>query len=332
MQPRSNLYISWIGFQRRPLAMMEHFQYSLFFIPAVVHHMVAKVLISYPWQALHTLVLVLVRNPDVVWVQSPPSFLVHLVVLIRWLTGRPRKLIADLHNAAFSAVWWAFPFTRHVLNAVDVVVVHNAFVYDLALAHGIPRHRLRILEDRPPSIAGTGWISLPGVRPRFVMPCSFHADEPVREVIEAARTLPTIDFLITGHRQRAEKRGYLEDVPRNVTFTDFLSHEAYDAMVMSATGLLCLTTQEGIQLSSAVEAVGADKPMIVSDTAVLRSLFEGGYFVDNTASALRQACVTVVDDYDHYVEATRRMKRDPSRDRRWREQADAVLEIVRDEG
>jgi glycosyltransferase involved in cell wall biosynthesis len=318
---RRQMYIAWVRFQRRPGTMRDYFGYQLYFLPSLANNIVVKVLLSYPIQTIRTLYLVMTRKPDVLWIQAPPNFLAHIVWFARLLRGGNMTIVADMHNSALSPLWLTIPFTRQVLKRFDVVLVHNAAVVKAAIALGISPERLRVLEDQMPSFEDAPKPPQAGSRRCIVMPCSFYKDEPVSNVIEAARSLPDIDFFITGNRDRAEKQGYLENVPSNVTFTGYLQNAEYDQMILTCTGMLCLTTEEDVQLSSASEALGVGKPMIISDTPVLRSLFCSGLFIDNSVPALRDACLAVVRDYQRYSEATRSLQTDHARRERWQSQA-----------
>jgi glycosyltransferase involved in cell wall biosynthesis len=73
--------------------------------------------------------------------------------------------------------------------------------------------------------------------------------------------------------------------------------------------VLCLTTEDGVQLSSAAEALAAGKPMIMSDTSLLRELFQpAGIFVDNTAVSIAAACQDAVAHYLDHATASERLR------------------------
>ena len=322
------LYVAWIKFQRRPLTMRESFGYDLRFVPTLpINNSLMKALFSYPVQAVRTIYLLLAVRPDVFWIQSPPNILLHMAWLFRTLSLGKLAIIADLHNSAFSKLWFSVPFTRKILNSFDLVLVHNEAVYDMAVQMGIDRRVLHVLEDQVPDFAfGADNDAQPSGRPYFVAPCSFRPDEPVAEILKAARDVAAVDVMVTGDIARAADLGYLQDKPQNVIFTGFLSRPDYETLIGGATGLICLTTEEGIQLSSAIEAIASGKPMIISETRVLRSLFATGLFVDNTASSIATAFREIVADFARYAEMTRSLRRDEARRTRWAEQAEGLIQ------
>ncbi|KQS80008.1 hypothetical protein ASG25_02970 [Rhizobium sp. Leaf384] len=243
------------------------------------------------------------------WIQTPPNVLLNIAWLFRFVSVGKLVVVADVHNSACSKLWFSVPLTRRLLNSIDVVLVHNDEVRQTALAVGILPYRLLELEDRVPLSPGADIDAPPSGRLKFVAPCSFRPDEPVLALIEAARRLPDYYLLMTGDRVRAENIGYLDNKPDNVMFTSFLPVARYADLIADATGMICLTTEEGIQLSSAIEAVASGKPMIISDTVLLRSLFPTGLFVDNSAESLTIACAQAVRHFSRYAADTRSLRR-----------------------
>ncbi|MGU3541080.1 glycosyltransferase [Methylobacterium sp. A54F] len=294
----------------------------------VTRHRVVKATVGYPIQALRTLAQIVRHKPDVLWIQAPPNVLVHIAWLGRLLRWHRMKIVADLHNASLSRFWLAVPMTRRLLNTFDIVIVHNEMMRTFAVEKGLSADRVRVLEDRTPDIAPTTAAGS-AERPYVVMPCSFSRDEPVLEVIAAARLVPEIDFLATGDSRSAAKRSLPTDLPPNFRLTGFLEADAYERLIAGSLGMLCLTTEDGIQLSAASEAVGFGKPMIISDTSLLRSLFGAGLFVDNSPEAIGDACRAVLKDYRCYASATQTLQLDARRSDRWQAQASSVAAILK---
>lgn len=322
------IYIAWTNFQRRAETLQDVFGYQLFYVEGHHHHPLFKLILDYPRQLFETCKLLrgLVRT---VWVQSPPSFIIHIVFAYRLLSRRPFKIIVDVHNAGFNRRWFSFPLTLFLLNKADVVIIHNNAVKVDALAKGVLPERLCVLEDRVPQfIFHPPNYTHASVRHTIVMPGSFREDEPIYQVIEAARMTPEFNFVITGEIGRAIK-GLMDNQPANVAFPGFLEEKQFDELLLNASAILCLTSQDGIQLSAAIEALGAGKPMIVSDTPLLRQLFgEAGLFVKNTPREIADVCREAIGRYDYYASATERLRHDPSRQARWSEQANAVLAMI----
>jgi glycosyltransferase involved in cell wall biosynthesis len=321
------IYIAWIGYQRRAESMSDFFDFNVYYIKSRIQAKRYK-LFSYLSQARRMLLVLWRTNADVVWIQSPPAFVLHILVVYKALFARRVRVVADLHNAALRLPWSAFPLNRFMLKRADVVLVHNHHVVDAALRIGVSPSRLRVLRDRVPVFAS------PPVNPShadagatIVMPCSFHADEPVAEVLRAAESCPSMSFVITGNLRRAHSIRLVENAPANVTFPGFLSIDEFDRLLLRASAVLCLTTEDGVQLSSAAEALAAGKPMIMSDTSLLRELFQpAGIFVDNTAGSIAAACQDAVDHYPDHAAASERLREKMAA--QWPAEAEVVRGLI----
>ena len=319
--PRA-VYIAWVDYQRRAESMQTYFGYDLFYVSAQ-HLPPLRKLLSYIMRAKATLQIVLRERPDVVWLQLPPTFLMHLLVLFRFVTRRTFKIVADCHNAALRAPWSAVPLSSRLLNWADLVLVHNPDVVAAARDLGVEHQRLRVLGDSVPVLPSEDVETPPQRKPTLVMPCSFHADEPIEAVLQAARQLESATFVITGNHLRIRNRGLLKQATQNVIFPGFLPLAEFDQLLLRASGVLCLTTQDGVQLSAASEAIAAGKPIIISDTKLLRDLFgQAGILVDNSVASILQGCRTAIESYGEYAAAARAMRQ--RRMTRWLEEAEPV--------
>ena len=113
----------------------------------------------------------------------------------------------------------------------------------------------------------------------------FAPDEPVHEVLEAARTVPQVEVEITGERERAPDQ-LVAEAPSNVRFVGFLDEGEYAEAMGESDAVLTLTTEPASVMRSAYEAVYANRPLIVSDWPALRELFPFAIHVDNEADAI----------------------------------------------
>lgn len=283
------LFIVWTRFQRRVASMDQVLGFDVHYIPPPFGPKWLKPL-GYVVQALRTAGVLAARRPDVVWVQSPPTFLPQLAVALRPLAGGFR-IVADCHHMAFEPPWSRIPGTIWALNRCDVVLVHNTDSRAAPEAAGVAPGRIRVLEDPPPS------LDLPEpdatqpapaqVQPYVLAPCSFQQDEPIPILLEAAQLLPEVCFLITGSRRRADALGFTRNAPGNVRFTDYLPLGAFEKLLVEASVVLGLTDTEGVQLSVANEALGAHRALVLSDTRIMRAMFgEAALFAKNTPEDL----------------------------------------------
>lgn len=320
-----HLYLAWVPYQRRPDSMRGEVGYALHFIPPPYQSRWLKPL-GYIQQAHATWQLISRVRPDVVWYQSPPTFLAHLLGLYRVVTRHRFAIIADCHNAALRAPWARIPFTSTLLNRFDLVLAHNEEVRDVAvLTLGLSTRRLVVLETRPAQLADADGAHPPQTGPPLVfVPTSFSADEPVDALLQAAHRLPKARFVLTGRLSKARSAGYVDRAPANVEFTDYIPVDRYNALLRAAHVVVGLTTCQGIQLSAANEAVGAGRPLVLSDTRILRTLFgDAALFAANEPTALAS---TIGDALCRTAElATKTQALRLQREQRWRRQLDSAL-------
>ena len=272
------LFVAWTTFQRRQVSMAPHCGFEILFLPVERKTGLLNKAYQYLKNSARTLQALLAMRPDVVWVQLPQVPLLWVALFYRCLFRRSAILVADCHNKMFRPPWSRFPLGIRLLAWCNLVLVHNDDVLDAALALGVPRACLSVVED-PPASFGTPeacelFKDIP--RPWLVFPSSFAEDEPLDELLQAAASVPEMSFLITGNVRNCRQPELLTSKPENVHFVGFLSNENFDNLITSCDAVVALTRYDGIQLSVCGEAVGAGKPMLISDTNTLRRLFPAG--------------------------------------------------------
>jgi glycosyltransferase involved in cell wall biosynthesis len=106
-----------------------------------------------------------------------------------------------------------------------------------------------------------------------VFVCTYARDEPYLEVIEAARSLgPSVTVHITGDYRRVQH--LLPPSPAHLT--GFLPETEYLELLSGADLIIDLTCLEDCLVCGAYEAVALEKPLVTSDTTVLRDYFRLG--------------------------------------------------------
>ena len=68
---------------------------------------------------------------------------------------------------------------------------------------------------------------------------SFKEDEPLQEVLQAARSLPEVKFFITGNTGKANPQTLVAGAPGNVSFTGFLPTERYYGLLNASHAVMC---------------------------------------------------------------------------------------------
>ena len=322
------LFVAWVPFQRRSVSMQPYFDYDLEFIRLSFKHRCLRPL-EYVFKAQRTFKFLLERKPNLFWIQLPPNFLLHLSYLYRKLISPTTKIVGDCHHGIFCSPWVKVPGTVSLLNHCDLVIVHSKFLRDQALSLGIHPDKIQILEDPPAQVAIPEQASIrQWPHPLAVFPCSFAVDEPIQELLEASRLVPDITFALTGNPHRARGSHNFLNLPPNVKLTGFLSESDFNHLLHEADVILGLTKLDGIQLSAASEAVGIGKPLVLSNTKTLHSLFHRGpVFVDSSQSqAIAQGCLDALSKVDSLTCEIRSLKAE--REKSWQKQAGLIMDAL----
>lgn len=323
-------FIVWIKFQRRALTMQQFFNYNLIFIPTKIEKRRFK-LLDYFYKATKSISLLISKSPQVLWVQVPPSPLINLTLLYKFM-NRKVLIIADCHNGLFGSKWGKYLKNGKYLNKFDLILVHNNVIRDIAIEMGVDVSKILILEDKPAYKTSNVLLDyqLPVKNKWILMPCSFAADEPLATVFEAAKKLPKVTIVISGDWKRNTGIHNLENLPDNILLTGYLSKNDYEALFLKADAVLGLTTEYHIQLSVANEATGFEKPMILSDTPLLRELFNrGAIYVDNFDSdSMADGILEALKNKETLTQNVMLLKEE--RNKRWHQQAQEVQKTISD--
>jgi glycosyltransferase involved in cell wall biosynthesis len=264
-----SVLIAWTAYQRRVASMEAEFGYTTVFLGRAKAGW--RKAWSYIQLALRSASVLSRTAPRVIWVQLPPLPLLVVALLYRSVARRKCAVVADCHNSMLRPPWSVIPGGGMLLSRCDMVLVHNNAQVHTATAMGVPVERVRVLPDAPATINTNAYVPNPLGRV-VVVPFSFSVDEPIQEVLQAASQAPELTFVLTGNYRKASST-LPDEVPGNLRLTGFLSLEEFESLLSGADAVLGLTKFEGIQLSVANEAIGAGRPLILSDTQVLRDLF-----------------------------------------------------------
>jgi glycosyltransferase involved in cell wall biosynthesis len=258
--------------------------------------------IRYFVAALATIAYLVRRRPRAVVVTNPPVF----PALIAWAYGliARAQVVVDAHPGAFGLKedrvgTLALPITRWLAPRVAANLVTAD---ELAAQISSWGGEAEILHEAPPLWAVPRDVPAhPGTRALFVG--RFAADEPVREVVEAAREVPEVEVRVTGELERAPQ-DLIESAPPNVRFAGFLDQDAYAAAVSDSDVLIALTTEPTSVMRAAYEAVYARRPLIVSDWPLLRELFPFAIPVANDRRSLADGLRKAAHGKDDLVSVT----------------------------
>jgi glycosyltransferase involved in cell wall biosynthesis len=248
---------------------------------------------------LWTVRLLTTERPRVIFLQN--SFLLLLAcAAYRQMAGRNRvHIVADCHNKSlkrdlggplgplFRALKrWSF-------RAVDLVVVSNEALVPIArrLCPQVVCLRDPLPQASPaaPPLQGP---PLPGLTAPWVLfVCSFEPDEPVEQLFAAALSLADdgLSVVVTGDSARAAPSRLVRDHPR-VFLPGWVELSVYQALLGEAGAAVVLTQDPDCLVCGAYEAIAARRPLVLSDTPLLRQAFAGcAAFTDHDPESIRRA-------------------------------------------
>ena len=211
------------------------------------------------------------RRPRALIVTHPPLF----PALIGYAYARVARtpFVLDSHPTAFGLARdrlseCLLPVHRWLARRVRAVLVTGDELRDIAESWGA---RAVVVHEPP---ANRGHASGPPTRerPLILFPGRFAGDEPVAEVIEAARMVPQVDVNMTGDL-RLCPRELREGAPSNVAFLGLLSLNDFADAIRGADAVLSLSTESSSVMRTAYEAVYAERPLVTFDRPTLRELF-----------------------------------------------------------
>ncbi len=262
--PSKTVMIAWKKAARRSELLSKALEIKIWLFPDGVPYIRAF---------LNTLHRVVKQKPRIIILQLPQGPLLLEGVLLKMLTKC--KIVVDVHTGFLINTDWKglllnAPFLKF-LDAIDLIIVHNEFQLNLIP----PKLRGKTVVTFDP------WYLILDSDVKFentqsgyvVFPASFASDEPISEVIKSVEALGSgVKMYITGNWGRQPK--IIEHSSERIIFTGYLSTEEYYKLISKSTAVIAGTKREYTSLMSAWEAVTFGKPLALSDSKTLRSLFQ----------------------------------------------------------
>ena len=250
-----------------------------------------------------TLLTIHEQRPDVV-IATNPSIVLSLLLLVlrKWYGFR---LVSDAHYCGVRALndTWLMQRLLDFYNArADLVIVtngnHARFVASLGA-------RAYICQDPLPDISRAQQSSVtPGDRSALLI-CSFNSDEPYEAAFEAFSSLHREGYVLYVSGNYKKARTDLSRFP-GVRFLGFLPADEYYAYLLSVSVVLDLTTLEDCLVCGAYEALAAEKPLVVSNTAALSEYFgDAVVLTKNTSDAIRESVLEAFTRRDELAQRAR---------------------------
>ena len=259
-------------------------------------------MLRYLCSAWHTLKVIYNKKYDIVFAQYPSVVLVFLLTLLR-IFGKNFGFVVYAHNAAIQDIEHRRLIgliAKFCLKHADFAIVSNTALIDKYGSYGI---KVKVLPDMLPRFESS---NLPECfanhkRPFVTLISTFAPDEPTEILLQAVKQAQEshndFQLFITGRRSKAGSLLKYEN--ERVRFTDYLSLDDYDGLLMNSDLLIDLTTRENCLVCGAYEALSAGIPAILSDTEALRSNFRSGFvFSRNTCDDYKYAIHYALENLD----------------------------------
>jgi glycosyltransferase involved in cell wall biosynthesis len=295
----NSLLVSWMGYHGRSATLAKELGAEAVFISAGRTGRISTALARYILQSVRTLWILYQKRPKTVIVMAPPLPLVALAWVESKLTSS--RLIIDAHTGVFNDPKWAWTlraFMWFARRSTATVVTNRQLVDRLEQAgvNAISLHDppLPLPLESSRAVAASDEVAEKSV----IVPCSFSSDEPIDAIIAAAKELPDVSFYITGTVSRNVSTNSA-NIPTNVRFTGYLQKEAYEDLLRSVGMVLALTTRELTMQRAGYEALAYHKPLLTSNTRVLREYFtKGTMFTSPHPENIRAGVVECLDNRD----------------------------------
>lgn len=285
---QKRLFLIW-GRERREVrseTLARHFGAKMFTISHPRLQTPLLLPIKYLISAFQTLWILLKERPRTVFVMNPPIFTGVVVWTFSLVSGS--KFVIDTHSAAFTRPAWRklLPVYRFLARRASVNILHNSPLEDVVRSWGAKTLSLFFV---PLDVRFSAPFPFPPSKFRVAVVSSYYPDEPLDEVVQAAYSLPDMTFYVTGSTDLAPP-ALLDSAPPNVIFTDYLAREDYLSLLAGADVVLSLTTEDDTMQCGAAEGLLLGRPILTSDTKVLRDFFHRGtVFTDNSSDGIVHA-------------------------------------------
>lgn len=302
---------------RRSKVLAEHMHADI--ITTKVSSVQVFRLMNYLLLGFLTLLKLTSEKYDTVFVQLPPIHAAFPAYLYSKIFRK--QLIFDTHSGIFFVQTWYQKIYRSLYSSMIKHIALNIVHNDAILQQpNLKNTNTIVLENK---------ISLLPLQlnqnPKFMITviCGFGKDEPFREIIATARSLPDIQFNLTGDSKKLPR----QLLPSNLHLTGFLSDNDYLQLLKDSRLIMILTNRFETVLSGAYEATEFTKPMIISDTPTLRKYFyKGAVYTENNTQSIIQAIKTAQENLSQLYTGIQELRKEKSES--WQAQFAPVARIL----
>lgn len=282
------IFIEWSKYNTRGASFAKVINANMFFIGnANFSNNPLRSFLTYFPKTIENFKILKKEKPDLLIITNTTWVVAFVNLLYSKVTGT--DLILDSHSCAFDNSLLKYPlflskfFAKHSFLSF---VTNNAHV-DLLEKWDA---RVILLNDIPfeDGLKTEKKIKLSN-KFNICYVCTFADDEPYEEVLKASEKLDDIHIYVTGKFQKVDID---PNNFKNITFLGFISNEEYKLYINNVNAIMTLTTREDTMQRAGSEAVSVGKPLITSNTKMLKNTFKSGtIFVDNKPDKIKAGII-----------------------------------------
>ena len=259
-----------------------------------------------------TMSLVMKERPAVLFVQNPSLVLAFFsVYFLKPIFSLP--IVVDRHSNFLLTPKKRSLLKEYLFNCLSYISIRHADLTivtndDLEHVVLILGGNSFVLPDKIPTLCSTYKKKAPGNGKKILVIASFADDEPIQEIWDAFRKegMESFSVYMSGNSTNwNESKG---DKPQNIILTGFLPEKEFINLLFEVDVVIVLTKMEYILLCGCYEAIAAEKPLITSNTTVLRKLFKGAMFVNNDFDSIAEGVQKIFLELPKYKDNSKDMK------------------------
>ncbi len=290
----SGLFVSWTRANGRTADLAA----ALDLDPVFIHRPGRGGLLGrYVRQFRDTRRLLRTAQPERLILMLPPAPLL-------WAARRPRggtRVAVDLHTGFFLDPKWSWALgaqLRRIRRLGAVAVVTNEALRLRCERAGVTAIELHDVLEGAASTPDPD----PGVG--LLCPLSYANDEPVLDLLAAARAVPETLWTCTGKAPDAVRAA----APDNVRFTGYISDEEYASLLGRSVGVVALTTRPHTMQRAGYEALCAGIPQLTADFPELRSFYgDAACYATERSTSIASAARALLDSRAALAQRTREL-------------------------
>ena len=316
------IWVTWER-QRRSVELAEAFGSDLYILEY-------EGLFRYVKCICKTFSLVRKKRPNVLFVQNPSMVLAFFsTCFLKPIFSLP--VVVDRHSNFLLTPKKRSLLKEYLFNFLSYITIRHTdltIVTNRGLAHVVRvlGGRPFVLPDKIPALSPIKKKDSSGGKKVLVI-SSFAEDEPIQEIWQAfaKEEMSSFSVYMSGNSTKVSKLHHA--IPRNITLTGFLPDDDFVDLLFEVDAVMVLTKMEYTLLCGCYEAVSAEKPLITSNSAVLRQLFIGAMFVENDPDSIANGVQKIFLELPQHKAKSAAMKKELIQ--KWDEHFEALKRILK---